>query len=665
VIPIPSTTGSGSPSSSRAWFDTPLIFILAVAFSCAVIAANAVARLESIKVATATTRYALPKLDAGSPTGYSGGRRVLVMPRAVDGCHWIMNAQRMAHEGLFRVRTMPDDNAPAGRSLHWSTFILWWMVGLGSIWHGLTGLPLGAAIEDSGAWCLLPIHLLFAIVLPWSLRKVFGWGASALLTIGIGASYGFASLFFVGSPDHHGLVTGCLLMASLFLAAGMVAPSSRSWFAWAGLATGAALWISAATAIPALVGLGLGAVLACLFFNNENPWRIWGWSAGLSSLAFYLLEYFPGPMGLRLEVNHPLYSFALVGAGEILATFASVRSGRRNENLKRQLVSVVLAACAVLAPLLVVPADPAAFVLHDKFLYALHKDYIHEFKTLRAWVALQHHEALLVALSPLPLLALPVVRLLRTPVPPSWKSAILITASTAAGLTVLALFQVRWLNTAVSLWLGPLAVVAACLATQAGHVRLARWEKAVCLLFVLFFSLQMPQRIVRDLIEHRGKKPVPTSEDMAVVFARDAAYRIRALGGREPVTVASGPTTTTWLMYFGGLKGLGTLYWENVDGLKTAANLYAATDEADAKKILVDHHVAFVAILSTEPFTSEYARLLQGQPPGPPPMDTFAWGLASGSKVPPWARFIPVPSPAEIDPSWAAIYDVRSAWEKK
>lgn len=657
--------GSGNPGD-RAWFDRPLIFLLAAGFSCAVIAANAVARLESIKVATATTRYALPRLDPGSPTGYAGGRRVMVMPRAVDGCHWIMNAQRMAHEGLLRVRTMPDDNAPAGRPLHWSNFILWWMVGLGHIWQIITGLPLGAAIEDSAAWGLLPIHLLFAVLLPWSLRKVFGWFACALLTIGIGASYGFASLFFVGSPDHHGLVTGFLLMVSLFLAAGSITPGGRSWFVWAGIATGAALWISAATAIPALVGLGLGAALACFCRPGDYPWRVWGWSAGLSSLAFYLLEYFPGHMSLRLEVNHPLYALALVGAGEMLALLSGMRSGQGKANRNRQLATAALAAIAILAPLLMVfLAGSAVFSVKDAFLYGLHRDYIHEFKTLWSWVSLQHSEALLVAIPPLPLLVFPIARLLIAPIPASWKSALLVTTPMAVMLTGLALFQVRWLNTAASLWLGPLVVVAGCLVTVGPVVRLARWEKVAWVVFVLIFSLQMPQRIARDLIEARGKKPVPTSEDMVVVFARDVAYRLRALGGREPATVASGPSTTTWLMYFGGLKGLGTLYWENLAGLKSAARLYSATDEEVAREILARHQIAFVAILSPEPFTSEYARLLQGLPPGPPAKDTFAWGLASGEKVPGWAHDIPVPAPAEIDPSWAAVYDVRAAWGKR
>jgi len=650
----------------RAWFDRPLIFLLAVGFSCAVIAANAVARLESIKVATATTRYALPKLDPGSPTGYAGGRRVVVMPRALDGCHWIMNAQRMAHEGLLRVRTMPDDNAPAGRPLHWSHFILWWMVGLGHIWHGITGLPLGAAIEDSAAWCLLPIHLLFAILLPWSLRKVFGWFACSLLAIGIGAFYGFASLFFVGSPDHHGLVTGFLLVVSLFLAAGFIDPAPRKWFVRAGIATGAAMWISAATAIPALVGVGLGAALAGFFLPRDFPWRAWGWSAGLSSLFFYLLEYFPGDMGWRLEVNHPLYSLALAGAGELLALLSNLRGGQEKGAGRDHLPRAALSVAAVLAPLVVVVlAGSAVFSVKDTFLYNLHRDYIHEFKTLLVWVSLQHSEALVVALTPLPLLVFPIARLLRAPIPPSWKYALLVPVSAAAVLTGLALLQVRWLNTAASLWLAPLVVVAGCLIAQRPVVRLAGWEKVVWVAFLLAFTLQMPQRIARDLIEGRGKKPVPTSEDLVVVFARDVAYRLRALGGREPATVASGPSTTTWLMYFGGLKGLGTLYWENLAGLKSAAGLYAATDEEEARKIIAGHQIAFVAILSTEPFTSEYARLLQGLPPGPPAKDTFAWGLASGEKVPVWAHSIPVPTPAEIDPSWAAVYDVRAAWGKK
>jgi hypothetical protein len=259
--------------------------------------------LESVKVATDVFSSTLPDIDFSSPTGYAGGQRIVLMARGIDSCHWIMNAQRMAHEKQWRIRQMPDDNAPYGRDMHWSQFLLWWLVISGRIVAYFTGMPLGAAIESAAVWCVVPLHLLLVIALPLSLRKVYGTGACALLAFGIGGFYPLASLFFAGQCDHHGIVTAFLLCSILYFCAGCWKGTpnlGNGWMVASGVFLGAGLWISAATVIPALAGFGLalGVFKLLPIGRSFEPRGLLAWSASaaISSFGFYLLEYFPSHM---------------------------------------------------------------------------------------------------------------------------------------------------------------------------------------------------------------------------------------------------------------------------------------------------------------------------------------------------------------------------------
>src|SRR5207249_56658 len=149
----------------------------------------------------------------------------------------------------------------------------------------------------------------------------------------------FQEGFAWGVADHHGLHNAAILACILGLAMGGMGwtarigelqanlaerfpayRTARRWFLLAGVAAAAGLWVSAVTMSIALAGLGLGAIsLFCIFGrrltsvaeSTPDLWRWWGYSAAASSVFFYLLEYFPHHLAMRLEVNHPLYSLAL------------------------------------------------------------------------------------------------------------------------------------------------------------------------------------------------------------------------------------------------------------------------------------------------------------------------------------------------------------------
>ena len=678
---------------SGAMFNRPVFFVLAVLFGCSVIVGNGWVRLRTIQAASAMTsnNHPLPAYDKSSATGYEDGLRTLILMKGTDSCHWIMNAQRMAHEGHWRIRNMPDDNYPAGREMHWSQFLLWWLVLLGTIQSTLTGIPLGAAIESAAPWSVALIHLVLLIALPWAVHRRIGWFAAGILSLGLGTVYGYSSLFFVGSPDHHGLVATALMASLLFLAVGgggwiangdggqyptwfPVRSQAQRWFVASGICAGVGLWISAATAASVFLGVGLGVGVATVFVLGRNSgaaerhesslWRLWGVSAALTSLAFYLIEYFPNHLGFRLEVNHPFYALAMLGAGEILFRITRWRTegiplvGR---GIEPWTLLAALAAVA-LVPATIFFFKDSVFIVGDKFLWALHRDYIHEFKSLPKWIRLQSVEALIVCLSPLVLLTIPVFVLsISHKISRAWKTILMIPTVAALWLGLLGVYQLRWMTIAESLWLAVLSVLAASTVYSDPKTFSKWWERGLAAVFLLVLFVQMPQRVAQDVVAAFRGPPTFTPDEAVVLFARDIAYRLRALGGDDVPVVASAPTTTTWMMYFGGLRGLGTLYWENTSGLKSAAELYAARDDETAEAIINRHSISFIAILSYEPFVSEYPRLLRGLPLESEPTDTLAYRLANGVDIPLWAQDVPVPVPERLGSAWAAIYDVQSA----
>lgn len=78
--------------------------------------------------------------------------------------------------------------------------------------------------------------------------------------------------------------------------------------------------------------------------------------------------------------------------------------------------------------------------------------------------------------------------------------------------------------------------------TRAAHRPRFGWvQKALAKCFVAAMIVPIPQLVMRDFVQGLTKPPVPTESDLEVLFARDVAYRLRALGGRDVPVVASAP----------------------------------------------------------------------------------------------------------------------------
>jgi hypothetical protein len=172
-------------------------------------------------------------------------------------------------------------------------------------------------------------------------------------------------------------------------------------------------------------------------------------------------------------------------------------------------------------------------------------------------------------------------------------------------------------------------------------------------------------------VDQMPKSVVPS------ILARDLAHRLVQASGQEIPVVLTGPTTSTDLAYFGGVKVLGTLYWENRDGLVHAARIFSEPSPEEIKRLLQEAGVSFVLIPSWEDFVMPYTELLGRGEHG---SESFIGRLTSGEDLPDWLRplhypnadgfevrlfrFMPTQTPAQAALHLGIYHAERQAWNE-
>ncbi len=169
-------------------------------------------------------------------------------------------------------------------------------------------------------------------------------------------------------------------------------------------------------------------------------------------------------------------------------------------------------------------------------------------------------------------------------------------------LSIMGLLQVRWLGIANALWLATIPVLLGCLFHRNSPLRLhvAEYPVIIAFLCVIFFAY--PRLAFLDFFANWGN-PTPVGPEEAFgIYIRDLSHALRRANPDRNLVVVSGPTTTTYMMFYGGMRGIGTLYWENVPGLKSTAEIYAAESSEKAMELLKKHEVTHIAIFKSDAF---------------------------------------------------------------
>lgn len=652
-------------------------------------------RWDIIRKVSAVTLTDVPAGSTPLPAG--AHEEMLILPGgSMDARWWVLHTRQLLDTGNWRVRETPRDNAPLGREIHWSSGIFWTLSLLSHLLGWLENKPPSSQVSEAALW-FGPLSLVLAgVLLALLAGRSFGLRTACFFVLVILTSIPIYQTFLLGEVDHHGLVlvlaTGCTLCLvaggsgwgarsgrgqrkSASSASWPEFPdrlSSKNWFLISGTLGGGALWISAATAIPVLLGLGSGAVLLFVFTKKNPPqtqplpelWWKWSLAGALTSLAFYLLEYFPGHMGWRLEVNHPVYALAWLGGGAWLRALAQWKSGQsRIFQQPGVLPGLFLASLALLLPPALVMISPDRFFwVTDHFLLDLHREFITEFQSLPRFFQTNAAGSRYVYVM---YFTWPVTFLLlaawwggaRKFSERGWRSLLLLLPALLL-LTALAFYQVRWFPMALGLW----AVAGLILfldmdasATRSGIV--GRWVLRIVLPLAIVFALG-PQMLIRHLQFETCTQP-PISEDFGNgILLRDIGHRlVQSIPDRLPV-VLTGPNSSTHLAYHSGVQTLGTLYWENMPGLKRAAEIFSAPDEASALRLLREAGITHLVLPSWDNFAQAYTALLATATGRQDNEAPFFQAIVEGSLTPQWLRpfCYPIPSGSALDTNSVKIF---------
>jgi hypothetical protein len=595
--------------------------------------------------------------------------RHVVPARYADTQIWVRHAIAADVAETARLRFTTDDNAPKGREVHWASPLLWLI---------RTGAQI-RDIEHVVRWLNVPLLLTLVIALSaWAALRA-GAAAGVLVAAAMVGHKLFYESFQPLNVDHHGLLVACvlgLLLGLTFMGGGFWKPNLGGTFATlppSDLATarraaivsavcGAfGLWISAASVLPAIAIAGVAGLIAALWRGESalrdggrfepQVWRLWGQVGGGLSCLFYLVEYAPANIDLRLEVNHPLYGLAWWGGAELVGNFSAAFLERARPLRRRLLLRSLLPMLAVAAvPTVMALGGEKVFSLRDPFIADL-RHFVLEGKSLPAIIDSLGVAAVGYQLASIALLIPAVVLAWRA----RGEGATLLGFVTliAAAFIALGFWEVRWWSIAAAAQIVLLLVVIASVR------RRWTWVLATCLVVFVPTALQ---RVAAT--RFAVKSSVIDERDILQPLYRDIASALRATQPEGDITLLASPNASVGIGYYGNFRTIGTLFWENAAGLKAAATIFSARNEAEAAALVKARGITHVAMISTASFLSEYFRLLNPTAPASAAKTTFGYHLASQPGIAPWLQPIAYRPPPDLRISGASVFLFKVAFEQ-
>jgi hypothetical protein len=630
---------SASNRSSR----TPWLLGIAVVIGLAVILSESLVAYRTAIVPARQQSSTVRRVgaEAGQPVSASQADPQYYID--FDGYYWVSYAREMVSEGELRVRRTNLDNAPFGRSVDWSSVFGWWLVLLGGIHALVSTLSVDAAIGVAAYYANPVLMAVMLGAVGWLIYRRLGERASMLLVLLLALQPALLMDFGYGRPDHHGLHLICALGVVLLAVlggggwvlrdgdddrpktggnAGPAGPdvdfalpieTARRWFVASGVVGGCGLWIGATQQALIIGCVGIGGFFAMIGatrggdadagkgFVNEGDrwlrwepdlWRLWSRVGALTSVLAYVIEYFPGHLGMQLEVNHPLYALAWFCGGEILASVGEHRLAGTPLRGSRFAKLGLLAGGIAVLPVLAFWGPTEWYVLRDPLMLRVHS-VIGEFRPLMS----ETHDPWILAreLSPA-LLVLVGIGFALSRRRRLSGSLLAISLVPAVCLAVLFLVQLRW---------GGLFVVVSCvvvvplilIATQAGPK--PNRSRVAAALLLAAVALQLVPNAGRVL--SRADDRADGSATLSLVdevFARDIALALGAgvEPGSPPLTVMTGFGEGSRIFFFGQTRAAGSLYWENLDGLRDTVDFFADHGEEAALRIARTRGIDYVVV---------------------------------------------------------------------
>jgi len=567
-----------------------------------------------------------------------------------DAYYWLYIARQVYSGNVVRVRSLPFDNAPFGRESHWSS-LLPLLISAGAhtagVLTGGDGAEMAAAV---GSWInpllLLLMGLSVALMFRGRLPPLL-LGALVVATVTLPALRKDAAWSRI---DHHALVdlAACLAVGLGGIAAvtgdgGVGTSSGRRRFAAAGIAGGILMWLEAAAAVPLLGAMALANIVLRGMGRNGRAsammWREWArWGAG-TSVVLYIWEYLPGHAGMVLEVNHPVYALAWLGAGELAVVIAR---GNPAGRARRVAVGMFWGACIGLPALLIFRGPQEWFVLRDPFLIRVHQC-IAEFQP---FFRVFHSAPLLgfaYMFGVLPLLpAWGILHATERGLAAGRRSGLLATSLAAGAALTAALGCSRFAGLFSAALVPAAGLVLVELfggegAVGSRRVWLARGMAAV--LLVQAALMMWPEaRALGRIARGSGTEGCVRLPPRVVsqILLRDTALETAGLVGESGAVALVGLDLAAYCQFFAPLRSTGALYWENRDGLRATAEFFCDYGDHRARRIARERNVALVIVEAAPEAAARWHYCLYGYADPQSVRRTLGYRLAVGEDVPAW-----------------------------
>lgn len=564
--------------------------------------------------------------DPRSPTGYVGGVRQLIVPGAnADAFQWVVQTQQMVASGRWRVREATYDNAPQGRPVHSPSPYRWWLATVAWANRLMFDHSPGLAVERAALWADPALHVLALIVFTAFTAWRFGPLAATMLAGGLVLFFPFAGSFIAGAPEDAGLTLVILLASLLSVLAGVLPPTVNPraqalWLGLAGALGGLALWLNPSAAIPVIVGLAAGAIGLSLRRGRSAspeplPWRMWGASGAVVTMLGYLVEFAPGHLSWStpgpIEV-HPIYALAWLGLGDLLERITCRLEGGR---LSGSRAGTVLGSVAVLALL----ALPATFLLlHTPGFFAPENAASRltalggavRAENLGEWLKADGASlAFWATLAPGLLLIGALQRLPRGRLDHGGNAGAVLLLGPALVAVAFAVARLSWWNHLDAVLLALLVALAA--SVRGDSIQPRRWVAWL----VLGTALLLPGAwLMLVRAAQQSADELVTAQDRQSLVERDLAHWLVQRSGPDGANVLAPPQVTASLIFYGGLRGLGSPYRENQTGFGAAIRVAAATSADEAEALARQRELTHIVMPTWDGFLDEYARLGTNQP---------------------------------------------------
>lgn len=588
-----------------------------------------------------------------------------------DAYHWLSFTRDLRASGHFRVRHTFADNAPYGRDVHWAQLPIWMLAGMSFALERAGGLPPPLALEWAGRLLMPLAGFLFCAALFWLaarwLSSLLAW--ALVLPTAFSSFYDFHPL----RPDHHGFQIAfavlsllCLLCSGMgWHRTGSPQPSvghdllptladARKRFVASGILGGMALWLGATVFAFTLFAIAAGTAFAVFRSSPADNsvgvafrpelFRWWGFAGAGTSLLFYLLEYAPSHFSMRLEVNHPLYALCWLGTAECLRAVARWKQGRATFRWQDGFLAGLGLLAAAALPAFVLFGPAAWYLPRAPLMLRLHARFIIEFLPL--WEAASPK----VYLGHLPLLLLGGAALAltgflswRNRLPFAFQAPLRLLSVVAVWVFILFHWQGRWVQ-----FLAPFFILFAAFGLAAlidgarGHSA-RRLPSGLPILLGILLLAQAGHAARGALRPLRQLIRVEAMDELwfKYMLQRNLMLQLKASAPGQRLRLILPAEMAPAAYYFGVGDAIGSLYWENLEGLTaTAEFLGDSAAGLRAREIARERGITHVLLNQGLDDASMFYHLLDGKTDRDGLLRTVGGVLSdsAGIRAPGWLR---------------------------